>query len=233
MNTKKIDYKNKSVLLASNCTKNKKLPITLNKIIDSKFKNLEHIKICVIVTPRMGRKNKSYKFLKNQAINRFKKQEKLLHINKSYNVVFIDFSKKNNIDNCINHIKSSNIIWIVGGDTFFLWYHLKKTNIDKLICNRVKNKNALYVGCCAGAIIAGETLNPTYIARFYKKSKKYNLSNIYKNTHWNTIKNKKTFNFINNKDFLPHCKTKKSKVLNMYNNKTKMFCLPEYKPYIK
>ena len=68
MNTKKIDYKNKSILLASNCTKNKKLPIELNKIINSKFKNLEHIKICVIVTLRMGIKNKSYKFLKNQAI---------------------------------------------------------------------------------------------------------------------------------------------------------------------
>tara|TARA_Y100000816_G_scaffold120239_1_gene84487 strand:+ start:936 stop:1640 length:705 start_codon:yes stop_codon:yes gene_type:complete len=234
MSTKKIDYKNKSVLLTSNCSKNKKLPIKLNKIIDSKFKNLQHIKICVILTARMGRKNKSYNFLKNNAINIFKKQEKLLHINKSYNVVFIDFSKKNNIDSCINHIKSSNIIWIVGGDTFFLWYHLKKTNIDKLICNRVKNNNVLYVGCCAGAIIAGKTLNPTYIARFYKKTKRYNLNNIYKSTYWNnSVKNKKTFNFIKNKDFLPHCKTKKSKVLNMYNNKTSMYCLPEYKPYTK
>ena len=234
MSTKKIDYKNKSLLLTSNCNTNKKkLSISLNKIIDSKFKNLQHIKICVIVTPRMNLKNKSKKFLKNKAINIFKKQEKLLHINKSYSVVFIDISKKNSIDNCIKHIKSSNIIWIMGGDTFYLWYHLKNTNINKLIENRVKNNNLLYVGCCAGAIIAGKTLNPTYIARFYKKSRKYNLNNIYKNTHWNTVKNKKTFNFIKNKDFLPHCKTKKSKVLNMYNNKTKMFCLPEYKPYIK
>ena len=40
-----FESKNKSVLLASDCTKNTKLPKEFNKIIDSKFKDLDFIKI--------------------------------------------------------------------------------------------------------------------------------------------------------------------------------------------
>ena len=47
------------------------------------------------------------------------------------------------------------------------------------------------------------------------------------------IKIKKHLNFLKNKDFLPHCRTKKSKTLNIYNSKVKMTCLPEYKLYTK
>ena len=233
-NTKKLNKKyNKNILLASDCTKNKILPKYLNKIINYKFKNLEHIKISVVITPKLGFKNRSYSYKKNRAIKKFKKQEKKLNIEKSYAIEYVDFSFKKNLDKCINSLKTSNIIWIVGGDTFYLWYHLKKNKIDKIINNRIKKNNVLYVGCCAGAIIAGETLNPTYIARLYKKSNKYNLKNIYKYDFWNNIKNKKTLKLAKNKDFLPHCKSKKSKQLNMYNNKTKMFCLPEYKPFTR
>ena len=37
--------------------------------------------------------------------------------------------------------KSNSIIWVMGGDTFYLWYHLKKTGMDKLIYNRIKRCN--------------------------------------------------------------------------------------------
>ena len=50
--------------------------------------------------------------------------------------------------------------------------------MDKLIKKRVENDNVLYVGCCAGAIIAGQTLTPTFLARFYKQSRKHNLKNM-------------------------------------------------------
>ncbi len=223
---------NKSVILSSNCTINKKLPIELNKLIDNKFKKKESIKISVLITSKLNFK-KTYQNMRNKAIKLFKQQEKKLKINKDYKVEFIDCSHKNNLDKCINSIKNCDIIWVMGGDTFYLWYHIKKSNIDKLICSKINSNKAIYVGCCAGAIIAGETINPTYIARFYKKSKKYNLNYIYNKNFWNKIGNKKTLKFIKNKDIMPHCKTKKSKIMNLYNNKTKMFCLPEYKPLIK
>tara|TARA_B100000035_G_scaffold315335_1_gene335317 strand:- start:379 stop:1089 length:711 start_codon:yes stop_codon:yes gene_type:complete len=234
-NTKKNNYKNKSVLLSSDCTKNTKLPREFNKIINSKFKHLDFIKISVLFTAKLGLKNKnrSYEDIKNKAIELFRKQEKKLNIQKDYKVQFVDCSYKKNLNSCINSIKTSNVVWVMGGDTFYLWYHLKNSKINNLICNKIKKKEILYVGCCAGAIVAGESINPTYIARFYKKSYKYNLNNIYKPDFWNKLKNKKTFKLIKNKDFLPHCRTKKSRVLNMYKHKTKMFCLPEYKPFIK
>ena len=234
-NTKKNYYKNKSVLLASDCTKNKKLPKEFNNIINNKFKNLDFIKISVLITAKFGliNKNRSYEKVKNKAISVFKKQEKKLNIEKDYKVQFVDCSYKKNLNACINSIKTSDVVWVMGGDTFYLWYHLKNSNVSKLICDRIKKNKILYVGCCAGAIVAGESLNPSYIARFYKKSYKFNLNNIYKQDFWNKLNNKKTFKFVKNKDILPHCKTKKSRILNMYKNKTKMFCLPEYKPLIK
>ena len=223
---------NKSVLLSSDCTKNKKLPIAFNKLINNKFKNKQEIKISVLITAKLNFK-KTYQQMREKAIKLFRKQEKKLNINKDYKVEFIDCSQKSNVKKCINSIKKCDVIWVMGGDTLYLWYHIKKTNIDKLIYNKVNTNKVIYVGCCAGAIIGGETINPTFIARLYKKSRKYNLTNIYKKKFWNKIGNKKTLKFIKNKDVLPHCKTKKSKIMNLYNNKTKMFCLPEYKPLIK
>jgi len=231
--TKKNIYKNKSVLLASNCTKNTKIHKEFNNIVNNKFKHLDFIKISVLITAKLGLKNRSYEYLRNKAIKLFKQQEKKLNIVKDYKVQFVDCSYKKNLNSCINSIKSSNVVWVMGGDTFYLWYHLKNSKVNNLICNQVKKNKILYVGCCAGAIVAGETINPSYIARFYKKSYKFSLKNIYKQKYWNKLNNKKTFKFIKNKDFLPHCKTKKTRILNMYKNKTKMFCLPEYKPFTK
>ena len=224
---------NKSVILTSNCTTNNVLAKNLNNIINKKYKELDILKISVIVTAKYNKKNISEKELIKNAIKNFKLQEKKLNFNMPYEVTYIDCSKKKNLKKFEKNIKTTNIIWVIGGDTFFLWYHLKKTNMDKLICKRVKSNKVIYIGCCAGAIIAGETLNPTYVARFFKKSRKYNLKNTYKNEYWLNNKNKKTFKFFKNKDFLPHCRTKKSKTLNIYNSKVKMTCLPEYKLYTK
>jgi len=224
---------NKSVILTSNCTSNNVLAKNLNKLVNEKYKELDILKIALVVTAKYNKKKISEKELIINAVKNFKLQEKKLLFNMPYEVTYIDCSKKKNLKKFEKNIKTTNIIWVIGGDTFFLWYHLKKTNMDKLICKRVKNNEVIYIGCCAGAIIAGETLNPTYIARFFKKSKKYNLKNTYKNDYWLNNKNKKTLKLFKNKDFLPHCKTKKSKTLNIYNSKVKMTCLPEYKLYTK
>ena len=203
--------RNKSVILTSNCTSNNVLAKNLNNIINNKFKEVDILKISVIVTAKYNKKNILEKELVKNAVKNFKLQEKKFKFNMPYEVTYIDCSKKKNLKKFEKNIKTTNIIWVIGGDTFFLWYHLKKTNMHKLICERVKSNKVIYIGCCAGAIIAGETLNPTYVARFFKKSRKYNLKNTYKNDYWLNNKNKKTFKFFKNKDFLPHCRTKKVK----------------------
>ena len=48
-------------------------------------------------------------------------------------------------------------IWVTGGNTFFLWQHMRRSGLDALVRERVA-AGALYVGCSAGAIVAGRSL---------------------------------------------------------------------------
>ena len=232
-NLKKTKIFKDNIILASNCTKNTIFANKTSNIINHKFQNNNSINISVIITAKMNFKNKTYHQLTDNAKTKFNKQFKYFNIKKPYYIDFIDFSKKNNINKALNSIKNSDIIWVVGGDTFYLWYHLKKNNIDKIICDRIKKNNVLYIGCCAGAIIAGETINPAYIARFFKKSNKYKLNNTYKKKFWYKNNNVSSLKLKKNVDFLPHCNNKTTKKLQIYNNLNKLYCLPEYKIYTK
>lgn len=231
--SKKNISKKNNIILASDCTKNPILAKETSYIINKKFYKKDEINISVIITAKMNFKNKSYKELTYYAKKKFKNQFKLFNIDKPYNIDYIDFSNKLNHGKGFKSLKSSDIIWVVGGDTFYLWYYLKKYNIDKIIRNRIKKDNILYIGCCAGAIIAGETINPAYIERFFKRSKRYNLENTYRKRYWYNLKNKKTLRLIKNKDFLPHCDSNKNKKIQLYKNPNKIYCLPEYKLYTK
>ena len=229
MEDKKIT-KNTSVVLASDCKNNKKIMQSVRKAIKLKFNNInnEKLKISMIITARMGFRNKERnKILKDtiKKCNDWKYAEKL-----KIPIELIDCSSKNNLKDFKKSIKTSQIIWVMGGDTLYLWYHLKKTKMDELIKDRIKNHNVLYVGCCAGSIIAGNSIYPTFASRFSKKTNKYYIKNTYKKKFWNNNDNQKTLNLIKGKDVLPHCKSR-NKTFKL--KKKKIYCLPEYKPLIK
>lgn len=220
--------KKTSVILASDCKKNDKIMNNVRKAIKLKFNDEKNLKISMIMTARMGFRNKSKKDLFNDTIkkcNEWKYVEKL-----KLPIELIDCSNKENLKKFKKSIKTSKIIWVMGGDSLFLWYHLKKTKMDKLIKDRIKNHNTLYVGCCAGSIIAGNTIYPTFASRFSKKTNKYYIKNTYKKKFWYNNDNQKTLNLIKNKDILPHCHSK-NKTFKL--KKKKIYCLPEYKPLIK
>ena len=100
--------------------------------------------------------------------------------------------------------------------------------MDKLIYKRVKQDDVLYIGCCAGAILAGKSIYPVSISRLNSNSTKYYIKNLYKKNFWNK-KNSKSLKLIN-KDILPHCSSK-SKTIKIKNKKLR--CLKEYIPLIK
>ena len=180
------------------------------------------------MTARMGFRNKSKNILLNEAIekcNEWKYAEKL-----KLPLEIIDCSNKENLKKFKKSINSSQIIWVMGGDTLYLWYHLKKTKMDKLIKDRIKNHNTLYIGCCAGSIIAGNSIYPTFASRFSKKTNKYYIKNTYKKKYWDNNDNQKTLNLIRGKDILPHCNSR-NKTFKL--KRKKIYCLPEYKPLIK
>ena len=140
---------------------------------------------------------------------------------------------KNNIEKFKKSINSSQIIFVLGGDTLYLMYHLKKSKMDKLIKERIKNKKALYIGCSAGSIITGNTIAPTMFLRQNKtkKQKKY-LVNTYKKKYWKNKKNIKALGLFNNKNVIPHCNSRylrlKNKLEKNLNKKTKKnICLNE------
>jgi dipeptidase E len=56
-------------------------------------------------------------------------------------------------------IDNTDIVYIAGGNTFFLLQQLRKTGFDNLIKTFVKN-GGLYVGASAGAIIVGPEIEP-------------------------------------------------------------------------
>lgn len=222
--------KNTSIILASDCKKNEKIMQSIRKAIKLKFnkKEKENLKISIIMTARMGFRNKSKKILLNEAIkkcNEWKYAEKL-----KLPLEIIDCSNKDNLKKFKKSINSSQIIWVMGGDTLYLWYYLKKTKMDKLIKDRIKNHNTLYIGCCAGSIIAGNSIYPTFASRFSKKTNKYYIKNTYKKKYWNNNDNQKTLNLIKGKDILPHCNSR-NKTFKL--KRKKIYCLPEYKPLIQ
>jgi len=58
-------------------------------------------------------------------------------------------------------LAGSDVIWIGGGNTFYLRWILKATGADRLITARVQARSAVYAGISAGAIVAGPTLRHT------------------------------------------------------------------------
>lgn len=59
-------------------------------------------------------------------------------------------------------IRESHCIYVLGGNTFFLWHHLQRSGLDALIRQRVLNEGSLYVGCSAGSIVAGQDISTAF-----------------------------------------------------------------------
>ena len=202
---------NKSTLiLLSKC--NYKYINFVNKIkhlMKKKFKNNEKLKISLISTA-------NYKSLAN--IN--KTRDEITHSlelfkNKLSNILnieieLIDCSRKKNYNKFKDSINNNNIIWVIGGDTLYLMYYLKKYKFDKLIRKRILNDKVIYIGCSAGSIIAGNSIDPSFIYRRYTNLKKYYRIKTFKKKFWKNKNSRKGFNLINNYDILPHCKHNKT-----------------------
>ena len=55
-------------------------------------------------------------------------------------------------------IESSQCVWVCGGNTFFLWHHMRRSGVAQVIARRVEHDGLLYAGCSAGAIVAGRSI---------------------------------------------------------------------------
>lgn len=65
--------------------------------------------------------------------------------------------EKSSKENMQKALKSTDIVYIAGGNTFHLLKQLRKTGFDKMLDSFVKN-GGLYAGASAGALIAGSNI---------------------------------------------------------------------------
>lgn len=62
----------------------------------------------------------------------------------------------------IGPLSRAECIWVSGGNTFYLWHWMKRSGVDALIKQRVRDDGIVYVGQSAGAIVAGESIRTAF-----------------------------------------------------------------------
>jgi len=130
----------KRLILTSSGLESKKLKDEFLKIIK---KPIENNRLMLIA----GARTKKELFYVNESLKELIK----FGIPKK-NIKFINISKKIYINN-----KNFDIIYVCGGNTYYILDRLRKTKLDKLI-KKLVNKSVIYVGVSAGSIIAGKSI---------------------------------------------------------------------------
>jgi len=78
--------------------------------------------------------------------------------NAGYQIEVIDLRNwRNQQEKLREKLASKDVIWLGGGNTFYLRWILKETGADNIIINLIK-QGKVYAGWSAGAIVAGPTL---------------------------------------------------------------------------
>jgi len=82
----------------------------------------------------------------------FIRADQKMFIDLGFSVTVVDL--KSRPTEIAKKLKNSKIIFMAGGNTFYLLYWLKKSHADKVL-RQMKNQSCLYLGSSAGAIVPG------------------------------------------------------------------------------
>lgn len=58
-------------------------------------------------------------------------------------------------------LQGASCVWVTGGNTFYLWHHMRSSGCADLVQQRVA-EGVLYVGQSAGSIVAGESIETAF-----------------------------------------------------------------------
>jgi dipeptidase E len=70
------------------------------------------------------------------------------------NIVWLDI----NATSAVGDLAKYNVVYVCGGNTFYLAYHMKRIGFDKKIVEMV-NHGCVYVGVSAGSVLAGPDIS--------------------------------------------------------------------------
>ncbi len=128
--------------------------------------NPQNLKACIITTASVEYKEKD-----SLAINTKNKFEDLSFKNVDY--IDLEFEEANKLE-------EYDVVFLNGGNPFFLLYHMKKSGADKII-KKMAAREKVIVGASAGSMVLGDTIG--YV------------------TELNKIVNFEDMNFMGMKDF--------------------------------
>lgn len=131
-------------------------------------------------------------------------------VESGFNVIDIDLKEKTK-NQLSYELKDADIIFVAGGNTFYLLDKVQKSGFDKLVKTLVQ-KGVIYIGSSAGAILAGPSIEPFKTLDDPSK-----------------VQNLKSFKGLNLVNFvvLPHFgkekyKAKHQNIMNKYSKKFKL-----------
>lgn len=80
-------------------------------------------------------------------------------LNNGFTIDFVDLNDyKNKVDELRKRLEASDIVWLSGGNTYYLRWILRETGADKVISELVRN-GKVYGGSSAGAIATAKTID--------------------------------------------------------------------------
>lgn len=120
---------------------------SFNPLIQEEFLRISHndksLPVGIITTATDGKEENKYsKLAKDQFVNMG-----------FLNVNFVDVEKENP-----EFLKKYKVIYVCGGNTFYLIYHLKKSGADMVLKELIANGIA-YIGVSAGSVILSPTID--------------------------------------------------------------------------
>ena len=57
-----------------------------------------------------------------------------------------------------SRLRDYDVIYVAGGNTFYLLHHLRKSRVDAVLKNTLRSRPTLYIGVSAGSIIVGKSI---------------------------------------------------------------------------
>ena len=59
-------------------------------------------------------------------------------------------------------VAACDCVWVTGGNTFYLWHHMRASGLDQMVKDRLTQPGAFYFGQSAGSIVAGRSVSTAF-----------------------------------------------------------------------
>jgi len=130
------------------------------------FKDIEEIKLAYITTAS-----------KASSVKNYIEQHKAAMRVEGYDFQAIDIEEKDK-QQIEDLLKDKNMVWVEGGNTFYLLKACRESGFDKVIINLIKNNKIIYVGTSAGSYIACPTIEVSTWKKPGEEKKRFGVTDL-------------------------------------------------------